>query len=219
MTRTQNTSDHERYTDPVNEGAGAVASDSLAAESVRSGGAFGENRGSEPLSVSGSSSTFNITDTSGAITLVPAPDTAEREAKAAWQETADEAKGPGGQRYPEGLGGQGVFDGQHNADGYAGGPTSAKEELIDGNQYQASGIRGGGADDVTEEGSKGNSDPAQTGGPKGKNITEGGFDSDISNNASFNSEIGTDNDRTYCRSPNFLFLLNSQVTKHVLRGV
>lgn len=30
--------------------------------------------------------------------------------------------------------------------------------------------------------------------PKGKNITEGGFDDDPSKNASFNSEIGTEND-------------------------
>lgn len=192
-----------------------MASDSLAAESVQSGGKFGENRGAEPHSVSGSSSTFNNTDTSGATTLVPAPDAAEREAKAVWQETADEAKGPGGQKYPEGLDGQGAFDGQHNADGYAGGSTSAKQELSEkigsDNVYQASGIRGGGTDDVTEEGDKASldtaaadtapsyvssvkSDPAQTGKPKGKNITEGGFDSDSSNNASFNNEIGTEND-------------------------
>ena len=192
-----------------------MASDSLAAESIQSGGKFSENRGAEPLSVSGSSSTFNNTDTSGAATLAPAPDAAEREAKTAWQETADEVKGPGGQKYPEGLGGQDAFDGQHNLDGYAGGSTSAKQELSEklGNDrvYQASGIRGGGTDDVTEEGDKGSldttaadnapsyvssvkSDPAQTGKPKGKNITEGGFDSDPSNNASFNSEIGTEND-------------------------
>lgn len=192
-----------------------MASDSLAAESIHSGGKFSENRGAEPLSVSGSSSTFNNTETSGATTLAPAPDAAEREAKAAWQETADEARGPGGQRYPEGLGGQGAFDGQHNLDGYAGGSTSAKQDLsakIDSeNVYQASGIRGGGTDDVSEGGDKGNldttaadnapsyvssvkSDPAQTGKPKGKNITEGGFDSDPSNNASFNNEIGTEND-------------------------
>ena len=65
MTKLQNSSDPERYTNPVMEGAGAVASDSLAAESAKSGGKFGENRNSEPLSVSGSSSTFNNTDTSG----------------------------------------------------------------------------------------------------------------------------------------------------------
>ena len=30
--------------------------------------------------------------------------------------------------------------------------------------------------------------------PKGRNITEGGFDSDDANNASFTGEIGTEND-------------------------
>ena len=190
-----------------------MASDSLAAESILSGGKFSENRGAEPLSVSGSSSTFNNTDISSATTLAPAPDAAEREAKEAWQETADEAKGPGGQKYPEGLDGQGTFDGQHNADGYTGGSTGAKQELSEkvgsDKVYQASGIRGGGTDDVTEDKSSLDttaadnapsyvssvrSDPAQTGKPKGKNITEGGFDSDPSNNASFNNEIGTEND-------------------------
>jgi len=32
------------------------------------------------------------------------------------------------------------------------------------------------------------------GGPKGKNLTEGGFESDDSKNASFTSDIGTEND-------------------------
>ena len=208
----QHTTDPEAFDNPIQEGSGAVASDSLAAESVNSGGAFGVNRDSEPLSVSGSNSTFNNTDTSGTTTFAPAPDAAEREAKAAWQETADEAKGPGGQKYPEGLGGQGTFDGSHNADGYSGGPTGAKEGLSgDDNVYQASGIRGGGTDDRTGEDPTGNqssssagtapsyvscvqSYPAQTGKPKGKNITEGGFDDDPSNNASFTSEIGSEND-------------------------
>ena len=214
----KNTSDPEGYRNPKNEGPGAIASDSLAAESVNSGGEFSKNPNSEPLSVSGSSSTFNNTDTSGATTLGPTPDAAEREAKEAWQETSDGAKGPGGLKYPEGLGGQGTFDGQHNLDGYTGGPTSAKEDLSDNSGvYQASGIRGGGpgADDSREDynpgGSGGNPDssdsntapsyvssvqsqPAQTGKPKGKNITEGGFDDDPSNNASFNNEIGTEND-------------------------
>ena len=192
-----------------------MTSDSLAAESIQSGGKFSENRGAEPFSVSGSSSNFNNTDTSGATTLAPAPDAAEREAKVVWQETADVAKGPGGQKYPEGLDGQGAFDGRHTANGYSGGPTSAKQELSEelgsDNVYRASGIRGGGTDDVTEEGDKGSldtttadtapsyvssvkSDPAQTGKPKGKNITEGGFDSNSNNNASFNNEIGTEND-------------------------
>ena len=121
-------------------------------------------------------------------------------------------------KYPEGLGGQGNFDGQHNLDGYAGAPTSAKNDPKDDfGVYQASGLRGGGsgADDSRENhnlgGSGGNPDstdsntapsyvssvqlqPAQTGKPKGKNITEGGFDDDPSNNASFNSDIGSQND-------------------------
>lgn len=51
----------------------------------------------------GSSSTFAITDTSNATTLAPAPYAAERETKAAWQETSDELRGSGGQKYPEGA--------------------------------------------------------------------------------------------------------------------
>jgi len=121
-------------------------------------------------------------------------------------------------KYPEGLGGQGSFDGQHNLDGYTGGPTSAKQDSADkSGVYQASGIRGGGpgADDSREDykpgGSGGNPDSSasdtapsyvdsvQSQGnssakPKGKNITEGGFDDDPSKNASFNSEIGTEDD-------------------------
>lgn len=38
------------------------------------------------------------------------------------------------------------------------------------------------------------SDPAQTGKPHGKSITEGGFDSDDSKNASFGAEIGSKED-------------------------
>lgn len=38
------------------------------------------------------------------------------------------------------------------------------------------------------------SHPGKSGKPHGKNITEGGFDVDDSNNASFNSEIGSEND-------------------------
>ena len=165
-----------------------------------------------------SSSTFNNTDTSGALKIAPAPDAAEREAKEAWQENSDEMKGPGGQKYPEGLGGQGDFPGQHSADGYARGTTSAKQDSADKiGVYKASGIRGGGpgADDSRQDynpgGSGGNPDSTdpgtapsyvaslqssgeQTGKPKGKNITEGGFDDDPSNNASFTSDIGSEND-------------------------
>ncbi|MCJ1374438.1 hypothetical protein MMC20_005670 [Loxospora ochrophaea] len=188
----KNTSDPERYSNPTEEGAGAVTSDSLAAESARSGGAFSANRDSDPLSVDSGSSTLANTDTSAATTLGPAPDAAEREAKAAWQETSDDIKGPGGVKYAEGTGGQGDFPGQHNADGYAGGPTSAKQQV----SSQSSGDTKGTSSADPAPGYTGSyvSDPAQSGKPKGKNITEGGFDSDPSNNASFSTDIGTDND-------------------------
>lgn len=80
------------------------------------------------------------TDLSGATTLAPAPNATEREAKAARQETSDGAKGPGGQKYAEGVGGQGEFPGTHSAEGYRGGSTAAKEEL----SSRAAGGGGGG---------------------------------------------------------------------------
>ena len=210
MTRgQQHTSDPEAYQNPISEGAGAVASDSLAAESTRSGGAFAENKNSEPLKQSGSNSTFNNTDTSGARKLDPAPDAAEREAKEAWQEVPDEARGPAGQKYPEGAGNVN-FAGSHNADGtYSGGSTGAQRE-VDGSGYTPTGIRGGaapGTDDDTGNATSSAdarqapgyvasvvSEAAQTGKPKGKNITEGGFESDDTKNASFTTDIGAKDD-------------------------
>lgn len=202
----------------------------------------------------GSSSTLNTTDTSAATTLAPAPNAQEREAKTAWQETPDNIKGPGGVKYDEGLGGQEEFSGAHSAQGYSGGPTSAKlssggsaEEKAGGttsDTYASSGSAedgsrggitaksslgdsaeekfgdttgaksssggstedkfgdttsaksssGGSADPAPSYVASVHSDPAKTGKPHGKNITEGGFDSDPSKNASFNSEIGDEND-------------------------
>ncbi|KAI4164308.1 MAG: hypothetical protein LQ342_001954 [Letrouitia transgressa] len=201
---TKHTSDPERYENPTTERAGAVASDSLAAESTRAGGAFAQNRDPEPLSVSGSSSTFNNTDISGATTLAPAPDAAEREAKEAWSQVPEGARGHAGAKYPEGAG-TASFPGAHTAEGYAGGPTSAKES-VSSTGYQSSGSRTGTAADAQQGGSRRSdneapgyaagvkSEPAQTGKPKGKNITEGGFDDDPSKNASFTSDIGDKND-------------------------
>ena len=185
---------------------------------------FGENRDSEPLEQSGSSSTFNNTDTSAATILSAAPDAAEREAKAAWSETADEAKGVAGKKYPEGAGGQPDFPGQHSQNGYVGGPTSAKMETADsglrgpsgpgssmgssgsGQQMSGSDTKAGptentfnGEGDSNVAAAPGDvasvvSQPAQSGKPKGKNLTEGGFDEGDDKNASFNSDIGTEND-------------------------
>ncbi|TAQ90064.1 hypothetical protein B7494_g1611 [Chlorociboria aeruginascens] len=70
----------------IREGAGAVALDSLAADSTREGGGFSENRNSEPLGVSGSNSTFANTDTSSARRLDPASDAEARMAEDDWAE-------------------------------------------------------------------------------------------------------------------------------------
>ena len=199
-----------------------MASDSLAAESVNAGGAFSANRGSEPLSVSGSKSTFNNTDTSGATTLSPAPDATEREAKAAWQDTSDEAKGPGGVKYSE-ASGKPEFPGAHNADGYSGGSSAAKQQTgLSGTSSSEGGAtttssntepssKGGatstsgntGSSSGTSNNSLADTAPsyvtsvtaaAADGKPKGSGLTEGGFDSNPENNASFTSDIGTEDD-------------------------
>jgi hypothetical protein len=68
-----------------------VASDSLAAESSNAGGGFSENRNSEPLGVSGSSSTFANEDTSAARRLDP---------------TSDAEARPDDESYPDSAGGQ-----------------------------------------------------------------------------------------------------------------
>ena len=185
----------------------------------------------------GSHSTLANTDTSGATKLEPALDKVERAAKAVSQDTS-EVQGPGGVKYPEGMGGQGEFPGAHNKDGYYGGSTKAKQEIASksgSSEYKASGQEsstGGSNNDSsqttsssgtnapsssnTTTGSTSNQDtgagnldqtpssgtarasdtrlaePSQK--PKGKNLTEGGFDDDPSNNASFTADIGSDND-------------------------
>ncbi|KAA6406893.1 MAG: 50S ribosomal L25 [Lasallia pustulata] len=196
---TKNTTD-PRAKIPIQEGAGPVASDSLAAESTRAGGKFGENRDSAPLSVSGSSSTFNNTDTSAATTLAPAPDAQEREAKAAWQETSDSIKGPGGVKYDEGAGAQKDLSSSHSAEGQSGGSKSTQSSDSHGAGGQSGGSKstqstsGSSADPAPSYVASVNSEAAKTGKPHGKNITEGGFDSDPSKNASFTSDIGDKND-------------------------
>ncbi|PCG93958.1 Hypothetical protein PENO1_080820 [Penicillium occitanis (nom. inval.)] len=190
-------------TDPASnirrqENSGAVTSDSLAGESVRQGGAFSQNPNSEPLSVSGSNSTFNNTNTSGATTLRSAAQAGDRDTDRK-------------ERYPDALGGQGKYPGAHVPEsGYAGGSTQAKRELgIGGHQHQYNTTERGAA--AAEAGGSGGYRSEHKGGtapnyvtpvvqnmgntkPNGVNIKEGGFDSNPKNNASFNSDIGTNND-------------------------
>ncbi len=69
----------------------------------------------------GSKSTLANTDTSSAVKLDAAPDAASR----------DEKGGDDMQKYPEGAGGQGQFPGRHSKEGYVGGPSSAKKEILE----------------------------------------------------------------------------------------
>jgi hypothetical protein len=212
----QVTTDPEARRHPNKETSGPVANDSLAAESARSGGDYNQNRDAEPLGVSGSQSTFNNTDTSGATKLSSAPDAATRE-------ELDKKE-----KYPENMGGQGKFPGAHVPEsGYTGGSTAAKRELgINKGEYSTSQQSSrpqtrSQTQSQSQSQSQPQSQPAEASGsgyrsqynagqapsyiqsvagqhthtkPKGNNLKEGGFDSDPNNNASFTSEIGSDQD-------------------------
>ncbi|KAG9204242.1 hypothetical protein G6514_001315 [Epicoccum nigrum] len=73
---------------PIYEGAGEVTSDSLAAESLKSGGHFGEGnpKASAASAQPSKGSTATNTDTSGARRLSPAPDAEARDASHGWSE-------------------------------------------------------------------------------------------------------------------------------------
>ncbi|KAF2087431.1 hypothetical protein K490DRAFT_41952, partial [Saccharata proteae CBS 121410] len=157
------TTEARAFNNPINEGAGIVTSDSLAAESMQNSGSFAA--GNPKAGVHGQSSagtTANNQDTSGAKILGAAPDADAREATEGWSETAQLNAGAG-------LGkaaGKGPT--------YA---TPSESNTSSGKAYNT----------TTGSGSNGHLKP------KGKNLTEGGFDSDAPN-ASFNSEIGSKND-------------------------
>ena len=190
---------------------------------------FGENRDSNPLSVEGSKSTLNNTDTSSATTLPPAADSAGRETRSEAQALSDDAKGPAGAKYAEAIGGQGKFSGVHNADGYYGGPSdgnvaarSTGGAAARSTDNSASNNNSPSDQKITSENDTSSSsvDPAPTyiasqyvnpGLPKGKNLKEGGFDSDDKNNASFNSDIGTENDPGRAAEVNFQKTATSNV--------
>jgi hypothetical protein len=175
-----------RAQQPIEEPSGPITNDSLAAESIRKGGAFSGNRGAEPMGVSGNQSTVNNTDTSAASTLPSAPVGGLRENRESQQ------------KYPEALGGQGNFPGTHlSQSGYTGGPTANKQDMgiNTGKHSTASGsgrsqYNAGQApsyvSDVTGD--------IQHPKPDGRNIREGGFESNDAKNASFNADIGSNED-------------------------
>ncbi|KAL2869324.1 uncharacterized protein BJX67DRAFT_348114 [Aspergillus lucknowensis] len=175
---------------PIHEPSGPVVNDSLAAESVRGGGSYNENRSAQPLGVSSKNTTTNITDTSAANEIPSAP-------------SAHSRGGPFKQeKYPEALGGQADYPGAHIPEsGYVGGPTGAKKELgINEHEYpaseklsqpkpqaksqqQPSGARASGSGYQTR---------SATAAAQGSKQSE--FPDDPKYNASFNSEIGSEDD-------------------------
>jgi len=166
---------------PIEEPSGPVPNDSLAAESVKKGGAFSQNRGAQPQ---GYSSSQLKNPGSASETLSSAPVGSLREDRHAQQ------------KYPEALGGQGDFPGAHlPTSGYTGGPTAAKQDLgisstgqstASGSSQYNAGQAPSYVADVT--------DGYQHTKPDGRNVHEGGFSFDDAKNASFNSEIGSDQD-------------------------
>lgn len=156
----------------IREGAGPVASDSLAAESTREGGGFSGNRNSEPQDVKGANSTFANANTSGASRLDPASDAEARLAKEDWEE--ERKLGAASTSYPTAAGGQSKGLAVENTEG----------------SYET----GGRSNAARTAPSYVNAQFKNQSGPHGKNVTEGGFESNDSKNASFNHEIGTKND-------------------------
>jgi len=154
---TKSTSNPSRRTDPPREKPGPIAADSLAAESVRSGGAFSQNPDSQPLGVMGSHSTFANTDISAAKELPPAANAEARLIEEDWSMDFGH-RSNAAQAHPAGA-------------GPSGSPSRVAPTYIESVVHNMGSAK-----------------------PKGKNLTESGFESDPARNVSFTSEIGSDQD-------------------------
>lgn len=152
-----------------------VTSDSLAAESIQEGGSFAanaDNRG--PMSQPSYSTNTNTVDVSNATELAPAPDAEARQVSQEWDEAATLQSALG--RKDIGAGptyntSSGVVD-----------QTNREERYGTGNAAPAPGYAAHPASVMSEGGEA-------TFQPKGKNLTEGGFDPDLPN-ASGTADIG-----------------------------
>ncbi|KAK5130432.1 hypothetical protein LTR08_002131 [Meristemomyces frigidus] len=168
-----------------NENPGTVTSDSLAGESVQSGGSFAANSDARGVMDQPSSSTnTNNTDISGATTLNAAPNADARDAKEAWSESSkinageglSSSSGSGESR----SGGSSTFTTSGGSSGF---PSSGGDENSNPSSGSGSGGRSG-------NGSGSTGGAAQ---PKGDNLQEGGFSSEDPN-SSFDTDIGGKND-------------------------
>ncbi|KAF1945934.1 hypothetical protein EJ02DRAFT_395188 [Clathrospora elynae] len=164
---------------PINEGVGTVTSDSLAAESLKNDGSFGQGNPKAAASKQPSASTnTNNTDTSNATRLDPAVDAHAREAQEGWNEEKIISSG-------KGLGKESGV-----GPTYAG-PGSAVNSRGD-TRSMTTGTSGGTdiQGNVAPTGVSGlNVDPGVLK-PRGANLTE---DPELKGNTKF-GEIGTKND-------------------------
>ena len=102
------------------------------------------------------------------------------------------SEGPIDLKYPEGSDGQSGFPGQHNEDGYVDGSASANEQI----GFESSGAyrTSSSVDQTAGQTKSSRVQQSSSGQPSGRGVTEGGFDSNSENNASFNTELGTEDD-------------------------
>ena len=126
----------------ASEPTGPIASDSLAAESLKSGGDFADGD-AVPLGVSGSNSTLNNTDTSGAVPLPAASSGAERTKQEAQGLGDDERGTAGGVRYPDAD--SAPADGTTTSGGHYYGAASSSKTTESASAGQATGASDFGA--------------------------------------------------------------------------
>ena len=126
-----------------------------------------------PQQSSGTRSSLNNTDTSGATILEPAPK------KSARDDALKGSEGTVGLKYSEGAQGQGD-------------PNTAKKGMVSGSSGFDEATSNN--DQVQKERSQKEIQDRISDESRNKRVSEEGFDSNAKNNASFNSDIGSDND-------------------------
>jgi len=189
---TKVTKDPETFNNPKNENPGVVTSDSLAGESITSGGSFGANSDSRgPMDQPSSSTNTNNTDVSGATKLDAAPSADAREAQEGWSESAQlnagrELGSGGGPTYSDQASGGSLGS---TSGGTLGGSSGGGSQNTNPSSTGSSG-QGAAAPGYTSHPAPSMGDDFK---PKGQNLQEGGFSSDDPN-ASFTTDIGGKND-------------------------
>lgn len=185
----------------INEGPGDITSDSLAAESLKSGGSFADGKASASSQPS-ASTTSNTTDTSAA-NVIPAAQSKSARDDDGQAGSAGNTKGTSGSSGTSGTSGSsGLASGNTVSLGST--APSGSGELDVPHSGNTGGSAAGSGNSNSSSGSNSSSSgsyASATGGqpssenqkPKGDNVTEGGFDSSAPN-ASFNNDIGGKND-------------------------